>query len=146
MLIPFEQVLAYDVRVIVAGSRKFTDYTRFCKMIDKLILRYQHEKLLFISGVATGGPDKMIINYCKMYGNDYVEVPADWDNITAKVLKIKVNANGQKYNALAGFARNQKMAEIGTHLLCYWDGISPGTADMITRSETNGLTVGVLYF
>lgn len=29
--------------------------------------------------------------------------------------------------------RNRRMAERGTHLLAFWDGVSAGTADMVTR-------------
>lgn len=34
--------------------------------------------------------------------------------------------------------RNRRMAERGTHLIAFWDGVSAGTADMVTRMVARG--------
>lgn len=34
--------------------------------------------------------------------------------------------------------RNRRMAERGTHLLAFWDGVSAGTADMVCRMVARG--------
>lgn len=146
MLASKQNVLQYDVRIIVAGSRNFNDWNRFEKVMLKVLEKFHHERLLFISGDAVSGPDRMIIEYCEKFGLDYVKVPADWDNINATVVKIKFNSRGEKYNALAGFARNEEMAQIATHLIAFWDNQSPGTQDMMERASAHGLKAVCLNF
>lgn len=43
----------------------------------------------------------------------------------------------------AGMARNALMAGYGTHLLAYWNGVSPGTASMVKVAKFRGLKVRV---
>ncbi len=40
--------------------------------------------------------------------------------------------------------RNRRMAERGTHLLAFWDGISGGTSDMVCRMVARGKPVRVI--
>lgn len=146
MLVDIKDILKYDVRIIVAGSRNFNNWQRFNKVMEKLIIKFHHEKLLFISGAAVSGPDRMMIEYCKQSGLDYTEIPAKWDDVEASVVKVKYNIHGKPYNALAGFARNQEMADIATHLAAFWDNVSPGTEDMIARAKKKQLTPYLFYF
>ena len=62
---------------------------------------------------------------------------ANWDDISARSepTKIKTARSGRKYNVLAGYNRNQRMAEYADALIAIWDGKSTGTADMIARAD-----------
>ena len=145
MRVEEKDITKYDMRIIVAGGRDFTDKNRVVRAVEQIILKNSHRNILFISGAAATGPDRMIIDYCKQWALDYIEVPADWNNIVGDVVRIKYQ-NGRPYNALAGFARNQKMADMATHLIAYWDRKSHGTADMIERAKEGSLNTAVLYY
>lgn len=119
--------------VVVYGSRDFNDYDTFSACVEGYIADFglAKETTVFVSGKAANGPDAMIIKWCIDNGWAWHECPADWDNLDAPGAIIKVNRNGKKYNAKAGFDRNRDMANISTHGLGFWDGKSPGTKDMV---------------
>jgi hypothetical protein len=103
----------YKIRIIVAGTRKWTGKVLFHEVITEYIERF-NEPILFVSGAARTGADRYIIDWCKKYQYPCMEIPADWD----------------AYGKGAGFIRNAEMLEVGTHLVCFWDGKSKGTAHM----------------
>lgn len=103
----------YHVRVIVAGTREWGDKKLFHDTLLEYMDRF-NEPILFISGAAKTGADRFIIDWCKKYKYPCLEVPADWDT----------------YGKSAGYLRNAQMLDIATHLLCYWNTKSRGTAHM----------------
>lgn len=121
------------IRILVAGSRNYNDYPAFTNMMNQLIKEFPDT--IFITGKAPNGPDNMIIEYSKEFGYQWEEYPADWNNIGVLGAKIKENKFGKQYNALAGFMRNETMASVSDFYIIFWDGESPGTLDMINRSE-----------
>lgn len=142
-----EQVLKqYPVKLIVAGSRKYGDYGQFCRLIAEHVKKIQSAgSILFISGGAPSGADRMIIDYCRDRSLSFHVEPAKWKDLDAVPCKIKTNKHGQ-YNALAGHNRNQVMANMGTHLFAIWDGESTGTEDMVERALNNGLSVTIFNY
>lgn len=120
--------------VVVFGSRKFRDKETFSACLTGFIVdnNFRPDDTVFVSGMADG-PDKLIIEWCKENGWRWSEFPAAWDDLTVPGARIKKNAAGHEYNALAGFTRNQEMANVSNYGLGFWDGHSPGTQDMITR-------------
>jgi hypothetical protein len=52
---------------------------------------------------------------------------------------IKVGGNGRKYDALAGFRRNQLMAEYARACVAFPGG--KGTDDMVARAVRGGLVM-----
>jgi hypothetical protein len=65
--------------------------------------------------------------------------------LDARPCFIKVGRNGSEYNSLAGFNRNEKMAEYASKdngvLICFRVNRSPGSGDMIARAKKHGLKV-----
>uniref|UniRef100_A0AAU7PFA7 DprA-like DNA processing chain A n=1 Tax=Burkholderia phage vB_BgluM-SURPRISE13 TaxID=3159457 RepID=A0AAU7PFA7_9VIRU len=120
---------------VVFGSRKNIDRETFEACLTGWIKDWSMtpENTVFVSGMAFDGPDKFIVDWCKANGWRWHECPADWDNIDVPGARIKKNAQGKDYNALAGFMRNQEMANVSSHGLGFWDGHSPGTKDMMER-------------
>ncbi len=108
----------YTIRVIVAGSRGFSDKILFHEKIIAF-LEDLDEPVLFISGGAPSGADDLIIRWCKRFGYPCKEMPADWDNLGRS----------------AGYVRNVEMAKVATHLLVFYDGASPGTTHMLEQAE-----------
>lgn len=121
----------FDVALVVAGSRDYNDYDQFKDHLEEYILReFPKESIIFISGKAPSGPDDMIIRWCRENGRAWTEFLADWDDISAPGAYVKRNSRGKLYNARAGHMRNAQMAEAGSHVLCFWDCVSPGTKNM----------------
>lgn len=103
----------YHVRVIVSGTREWGDKKLFHDTLVEYMDRF-NEPILFISGAAKTGADRFIIDWCKKYKYPCLEFPIDWDS----------------YDKSAGYVRNQQMLDMATHLLCYWDTKSRGTAHL----------------
>jgi hypothetical protein len=132
--------------VVVFGSRKFNDQETFEACLDGFIRDWSltPENTVFVSGMAYDGPDKLIVVFAKAKGWRWSEFPADWDNIDVPGARIKTNAKGKQYNALAGFMRNQDMANVSSHGLGFWDGHSPGTKDMVDRCNDKKLKLRMI--
>tara|TARA_B100000700_G_scaffold208593_1_gene229250 strand:- start:5914 stop:6327 length:414 start_codon:yes stop_codon:yes gene_type:complete len=118
-------------RIIVAGSRTFTDYKYFREVIIDVLKKINYNIDVFITGRALDGPDDMIYHFCRWdHKFDYVEKKANW----------------KKYGNAAGMLRNIEMAEIATGLVAFWDGKSKGTKQMIDEANKRGLEVLVVMF
>lgn len=132
---------------VVFGSRKYKDLSTFEACLLGFIEDHHltPEDTVFVSGMARSGPDAMIVDWCKKNGWRWSEFPADWENLEAPGAKIgKSPSTGRPYNVLAGFARNQEMANVATHGLGYWNGHSPGTKEMIERCNEKKITMRVI--
>ena len=106
-------------KVIIAGSRDFTDYTFLKKMVDKL---YKNETIEIVSGGATGA-DALGERYAREKGYTIKRFPADWE----------------VHGKAAGPIRNRQMAIYGDHLIAFPMGFSKGTSNMIKEAGKLGL-------
>lgn len=114
------------IRIIVAGSRNFTDKQFIFEKLDKVLANYEKEDVEFVSGMARSGPDSIIFEYAELRGYPKPkEFPADWDNLGKS----------------AGYVRNVEMAKYGTHAVLFWDGVSKGTSHMFDIALQYRLTV-----
>ena len=127
MVMMWKAIHAYDtkahtkqLRIIVAGGRKFNDFEFMCTTLDYLLRNCGGWDITIISGTAKGA-DTLGEQYAELRGYNVERFPADWD----------------LYGKRAGLLRNEKMAlEAGaTNCICFWDGISPGTKHMAEISE-----------
>lgn len=125
----------YPHRVVVAGSRGFDDYVLFSENVFSYLEErgISKEEVCFISGAASSGADALIIRFCKEHGYAWTEHPADWGDISSISAIIRYTRKGKPYNLLAGMWRNAEMAEFGNALLTFYDGVSPGTRDMMKK-------------
>ena len=101
------------MKTIIAGSRDFTDTTKFYDLM------YQYDQTnepstLIISGHARGA-DQMGEEYADNKGIKCSIIPANWD----------------KHGKSAGYKRNTEMAKMADRLIAFWDGKSKGTGHMI---------------
>lgn len=117
------------VRLIVAGSRNFTDYDKLCKSLDYLLSNTDKEEVTILCGMAKGA-DLLGRRYADENNIDVREYPADWD----------------KYGKSAGYLRNSDMADNATHLVAFWDGVSKGTKHMIDLARKKGLVIRVIRY
>jgi hypothetical protein len=120
----------FPVRLIVAGSRTYSNYEEFVSVLEDYIKQFEGQRILFYSGMAKRGADAMIVRYCDEHPEcRYYPYPADWDN----------------YGKGAGFMRNEQMALTGTHLLAFWDDVSHGTKHMIETMQKEGKPYSVVH-
>lgn len=136
--------MAYKIAVV--GSRIFNDYMYMQNVLDMEILELEPWKgqVELISGGAEGA-DTLAEVYAKNTDLIITVYPARWDDLDAPGAVIKENHHG-KYNALAGYARNQIIAEECDMVIGFWDGISKGTADVLRRARKLGKPVKVYGF
>lgn len=131
----------YDIAMIVAGSRSFNDYQLFSEHMHDIVSRKDivDGRMIFITGMASSGADAMIVRWCEENAMPWVPMPAAWDDIDVPDAVVRTNRHGKPYNVVAGHQRNRRMAEVATHLVCFYDGRSPGTTNMIEEGSAHGL-------
>jgi hypothetical protein len=132
------------MKVIVAGTRHFSDYNLLHEKLDHL-LQNVTEEIYIISGKAAGA-DRLGEIYAKAKGYNIIECPAKWTDFTVKPCAIRYRRDGTPYNALAGHNRNEEMAKIADACVCFWDGRSTGTKNMIDLAQKYKLKLRVIRY
>lgn len=103
------------MRLIIAGSRDFRDYSKLCYISDIFVKKNlpKGDTLEIVSGGAIGA-DKLGEMYAEEKGYDVVIFKPLWD----------------KYGKKAGMIRNEEMAKYADSLVAFWNGTSRGTLNM----------------
>jgi len=114
------------MKVIVAGSRGWTDYDTVRSTLD--IVTEGAKNLEVVSGTARG-VDQMGERYASERGLPCTRFPAEW----------------RRYGKRAGYLRNEQMADYADTLVAFWDGKSPGTEHMINLARSRNMTITVVY-
>jgi len=95
---------------------------------------------LIIHGKATGA-DTWADNWAVKNNVPIFALAALWTDITVEPSIIRTRFDGSKYNAAAGWQRNQRLLEEGKpNLVVAFPGGS-GTADMVKRSRAANVEV-----
>lgn len=115
-------------RVIIAGSRDFSDYQFLREKMDRLLSNVK-EPIAVVCGKARGA-DTLGERYALERGYEVLPFPANWE----------------RYGRSAGYRRNVQMAENADALVAFWDGKSMGTRHMISAAKSHGLRVRVVKF
>lgn len=127
------------MKVIIAGDRECVDYD----LLERAIKQAPFEVTEVVSGGARGA-DKLGEMWAKAHNIPVKVFNADWDNVKAKGAIIKINQWKKKYNANAGFDRNEKMAKYADALIALQpDGPTNGTQDMIKRAKKHNLQIHI---
>lgn len=127
-------------KVIIAGSREFTDYKLLEQKCDSILASIKDE-IWVISGTARGA-DQLGEKYAQNRGYYVMECPAQWNDIEGKPLnQIGTNSTGQKYWKLAGHHRNKVMAQEADALIAFNLNDSKGTANMISFAKKYKLKI-----
>ena len=114
-------------RVIIAGSRDFTDLEYASGILSKAFANRQPDSI--VCGMARGA-DTVGMIWAAKHGIKVDKFPADWE----------------KRGRAAGYYRNREMAENAEALVAFWDGESRGTKHMITIAIELGLKVIVCNY
>ena len=114
-------------KVIIAGTRTFTDFQLLCKHCDKILSR--KSEIEIVCGGADGA-DKLGKVYALKNLHGLKEFRADWG----------------KYGKAAGPIRNEGMAKYADACIVFWDGKSRGSKSMIALAKKYGLKLRVIYY
>jgi len=121
------------MNVIIAGGRDFNDYELLKRKLNHLLGRWLHlpVQIDVVSGCAWGA-DRLGERWAKEVGAYVVPFPADWE----------------KYGKAAGPIRNEEMAKYaaGEYCVCFWDGKSKGTKDMISLCQKYDINLRVVRY
>lgn len=105
------------MNIVIFGSRGlYPDAGTIFEFVRQLENYDTEGDIRIITGMAIG-VDTAALRFAELHDYGIIKMPADWD----------------KYGKKAGVLRNQEMVEIADAALCFWDGKSPGTKDMIKR-------------
>ncbi len=119
-------------RIIIAGSRTFTDYELLERTMDAFIQseleRDPDPGVEIISGMAKGA-DQLGLKYAEIRGYPVRSFPAKWE-----------------LGRGAGPQRNREMAAAANACVVFWDGVSKGTANMIKLAQDKKLTTRVVRY
>lgn len=115
-------------RVIIAGGRDFQDYALLQREMDRLLSNTKDE-IVVVSGKARGA-DTLGERYAHERGYTVREFPANWE----------------LYGKVAGYIRNEEMAQNADALVAFWDGASRGTKNMIGLALRYRLNVRVVRY
>jgi len=121
------------IRIIIAGSRKFNDYSKMLNKLDELGIHLlaTMDDIEIVSGHASGA-DTLGERFAKAYHYPLKIFPAELD----------------KYGKAAGPIRNEQMAKYAAEadrgiLVAFPIGESEGTRNMIKLAKQYGLEVNV---
>lgn len=124
---------AAAIRVIVAGGREFNDYVLLRAELNMLIAPGVFDRTVEIVSGAARGTDQLGERYAKEYGLGIKRFPV-------------TNADWKKWGKSAGPIRNEQMAKYATHCVCFWDGASRGTNNMIELAKKHNLKLEIVKY
>lgn len=119
-------------KVIIAGSRKFTDYALLKEKCDRILsakLADPNIEVIVVSGHASGA-DALGERYALEKGLKKEVYPADW----------------KRFGRAAGPVRNAQMADVADALIAFplSGEENRGTKNMITLAQQRGLLVRII--
>ena len=115
------------MKIIIAGSRTTTSYQDVRDgIIQSGLWKKYGNSIEVVSGNARG-VDRLGEEFAKRNGLICHVMPADWGNLGKR----------------AGIVRNCQMGDFSDELLAIYDGVSPGTKQMIAYMQKLGKPVHV---
>lgn len=114
------------MRVIIAGTRIFKDFEKLSIHCDKILSNVETH-IEIVCGGATGA-DELGKMYALKHFYPLKMFPANWD----------------KHGKAAGPIRNEQMAIYADALICFWDGESRGSKNMIELAKEYKLKIRII--
>ena len=114
-------------KVIVGGSERFQDYELLKQRLDFYL---QHKKEIIILSGGIKGADELGIRYVHEKGYILKQVDTEKDT----------------YGVSAIAKRNERMTREADACIVFWDGLSPGTANLIENARKFKLPLKIVRF
>ena len=102
------------MKLIIAGSRTFTDYQLLCQTLAP-----EHHRITQVITGGARGADQLGYRWAWKHAIRHQLFRADWE----------------RFGKSAGVRRNYQRAQEGDVLVAFWDSQSPGTRHMIACME-----------
>ena len=112
------------MNLAIVGTRTFNNYLFLEEKIDLIIRTENLKDVVIISGGARGA-DLLAKKYAENKNLLYIEFTPNWD----------------MFGKAAGPIRNTEIVKSADLLIAFWNGISSGTKDSITKAEAKGIKV-----
>lgn len=121
-------------KVAIVGSRGFPDLQKVRDFVlslpkDTIIVSGTEPPPNDVKRNRRDGVDETAIREARLHGYETVVFPASWD----------------KFGKSAGMMRNSTIATVATEVYAFWDGNSPGTLDIIKKSDKLGKLKKIFY-
>lgn len=126
------------MNVIIAGGRDYTNEGEFNYRVGIILAPYG--TVTIIHGDCLTGADQLAKRFAEKKEFPCIAFPADW----------------AKFGKSAGPIRNQAMVDyvealkilpgVNDICICFWDGKSPGTKDMITRAINSYIELYIIRY
>ncbi len=114
------------MKVIIAGSRGFTNYGLAKKHLDKIMVNAPSSTTIICGGAR---------------GADLIgEIWAEHREFNIEYFIPEWDLRGKS----AGYIRNEEMAKNATHCIVFWDGVSKGSKHMIDLAKKYKLETRVI--
>ncbi len=113
--------------ILICGGRFYRD----AGTIERYIRSLPEETTTIIHGGCYKGADAIAHKLALEWNYFVIVYHADW----------------QTHGRKAGPIRNQRMLDVGKpdKVVAFWDGVSPGTRDMIHRAKAAGVPVEIIW-
>lgn len=148
-----------DVKLLIAGSRTFSDYDLLSLYVTSILSRIKsdiptvsREEFEIVAGGAKGA-DELAITFAKRKGYRYREFPADWESygnqagmIRNKEMAEYIYSSFRRFTDNTPFQYDEKDLGHRPYVLCFWDGKSRGTKNMIHLSLYYEFNLFVVLF
>lgn len=112
-------------KVIIAGSRDFSDYNFLKEKLDHLLKNIEDD-IEIVSGTAKGA-DRLGEGYAVERNYKITQFPADWNGLGLS----------------AGYRRNEDMARYANACVVFWKNNSKGSKHMIDISQKYNLKLRI---
>lgn len=123
------------MKVIIAGGRDFDNYELLKEKCDYYLSN------VIVTQIVSGGQVSKLPNGIK-YGADYLGE----QYAKEKKYKVKIFLYRSEFGKAGGPIRNKEMARYADALIAFWDGVSRGTADMISQANYYRITVRIVFY
>lgn len=121
--------MSFDMfNLVIAGSRSCYDYDLIEEEVDDFIYSINPQERIQIYSGGARGADKLGELYASNRGYAVKIFNADWDN----------------FGRAAGPIRNREMLKTADAVIVFWDGMSRGTSDCISRARELNLPLKIV--
>lgn len=128
------------MKVLVYGGRAYRNRKRLFDELDKL---HADEPIECVIHGDANGADRLGKAWAKWSRILDIRFPARWEDVGVPGAVVRYRSDGTAYNVIAGFQRNQQMADQLPDVAIECPGGS-GTADMRKRLIKVGINPRIL--
>jgi len=117
------------MKIAIVGSRKFNDYQLLKKIINEYIVQLNNAKITIVSGGAKGA-DALAEKFSQEFDCEMKVFYPNWELFGRNACSV----------------RNMQIVTYADIIFAFWDGVSPGTKDSITKAEQMNKKLTIIQY